>query len=272
MKPNYLLSMEKSSKYYLQQQLNVFKSELFNSCNNRRGVRKKSGDLLEHYYCKLVSALSIPITIEIGAHEATFSKNIKCTRPSTECYAYEANPFVYEKFEKSLKEAGIDYRNLAISNTDGFVNLEIPISRRSKAINKDNPIASILKRDQPGFKYDTVSVTSAKINSLFKNKSKNKAIWVDVEGAQYEVLQSMSEQWPTIQLIYIEVETNNVWFSSFNKQDIYQTLKSKGYLEIMLDNLAGGQYNTVFAHSSVIKDKKLLNIVGDYLNALEALV
>lgn len=264
--------MEHETSYFLKKQIETFKAENFSNCKNRRGIRKKSGDLLEDFYCQLVTSYNIPVSIEIGAHEGTFSKNIKKMKPSTECYAFEANPYVYSKYQARLKEVGIDYRNIAISNSDNQINLEIPVSRRSNPLVKDNPIASIHKRDQPGFQYESVKVTSAKFNSLFKNNTKRKAIWVDVEGAQYEVLKSIGDLWPSIDFIYIEIESSNVWLSNFNKQDIYEILETKGFSEIMRDNLASGQYNTVFAKLDKVNNDLLINTINDYTQELEALV
>lgn len=264
--------MNNKTNHLLQKQLVTYTSEHFTSCKNRRGIRKKSGDLLEHYYCRLVTSHNIPITIEIGAHEATFSKNVKSINPLTKCYAFEANPYVYKKYQSQLKAAGIDYRNIAISNSDSQVSLKIPVSRSSNNINKDNPIASIHKRDQPGFEYESVFVNSAKINSIFKHNPKRKALWIDVEGAQYEVLESIGDLWPTIDFIYIEIESRNVWRSNFNKNDIYEILKQKGYYEIMQDNLASGQYNTVFAKLDAVDNGKLFKTINDFTHEIEALL
>lgn len=254
----------------LEAQINKINSEQFNDCKNRKGVRYISGELLAKAYWQLVNDLKVYKTLEIGAHEASFSKQIKKMNNLADCYAFEANPYVFEQYEKELTAIGIKYFNVAISENTGRITLNIPISRGEKSIEVTNPISSIYKRDQPGFMYRSVEVESMRVDEVI-NEGDRLAIWVDVEGAQYEVLKSFGDILKDVELIYIEIEVMNVWESKHQKNDILKLLSDGGFVEIMRDGLASGQYNSVFAKTSIVNNPKLNDVVEKFTTRLVAL-
>lgn len=256
----------------INKQLEIFNSNKFNECKNRKGIRRRTGELLEQFYCQLVAKNNISLTIEVGAHEAGFSRTNKKLNPLCECHAFEANPFVYKNYSDELKELGIDYKNLAISDTDEHINLSIPIKLKHRVLDLDNRISSIHKREQPNAEYHVVKVKSKRLDSLFQNNHHTKALWIDVEGAQYEVISSFGSIWSSIKLIYIEIENRNVWSNKFDVKNIKSLLESHGFIEIMRDNLARGQYNTVFADSETLNKSITTKTVNNYVNSISKLI
>ena len=256
----------------LNKQLELFKSNEFDACKNRKGIRRKTGQLLEKYYCQLVAQNNIQITIEVGAHEATFSKISKELNPSCECFAFEANPYVYKKYSGELNALGIDYQNLAINDSNNDIELSIPIKLKHRVLELDNRISSIHKRDQPNVEYEVIQVKSNRLDHLFANKPQPKALWIDVEGAQYEVISSFGSMWPSVAFIYIEIEHRNVWSNKFDIKNINKLFESHGFVEIMRDNLARGQYNAVFTSVSTADNKSTTELVNSYLNDIKKLL
>lgn len=248
--------------------LKLYQSNIFNKCKNRFGIRKTTADILEDKYCELVTQLNIPLTIEIGAHEGSFSVNIKKQKPTTECHAYEANPFVFKKYQTKLNDLGIKYHNLAISNINNEIILNIPISRNNSSLRQINPISSIFKREEDSFKYKEITVTSKTIEKLYLKDNRQKSLWIDVEGAQMEVLSPIKNVWSTISTVYIEIEKSKVWMNEYEKHEIHSLLANKGFIEIMRDNIADLQYNAVYVHKSLVEDPIVLTISDDYFKKI----
>lgn len=256
----------------LKKQLEFFNSGEFDACKNRNGIRRQTGQLLEKYYCQLVAKNNIPITIEVGAHEATFSKTSKELNPACECFAYEANPYVYKKYCEELKKLGVDYQNLAINDSNNDIELSIPIKLKHRFLGLDNRISSIHKRDQPNVEYEVVKVKANRLDSLFEKNHQLKALWIDVEGAQYEVLSSFGSMWSSVAFIYIEIEHRNVWSNNFDIKNINNLFENHGFVEIMRDNLARGQYNAVFTDLETSRHELTVEMVNSYISDINKLV
>ena len=70
--------------------------------------RKKTTGLLRNLFINLNRGLGVNSFIEIGAHEASISIELKKLEIDN-VYAFEANPFVYKKYASNLKELNISY-------------------------------------------------------------------------------------------------------------------------------------------------------------------
>src|SRR5690242_8068677 len=95
-----------------------------------RRARRLPGTLartrVERAFLGLCAEVAPALSLEVGAHEAGFSRWMTGAVPQAHCLAFEANPFVHEQYSAELAEAGVDYRQLAITDTEGTVDLRIP--------------------------------------------------------------------------------------------------------------------------------------------------
>ena len=249
----------------------LFQAPAYEQCKNRKGIRRKTGQLLEHHYCRLVAEHNTSVSIEVGAHEATFSQTCQRLNPACDSFAYEANPHVHKIHVDELTRQGVDYQNLAISAVDGVVELSIPTRIRHRTLGVDNRISSIHKRDQPDVDYEVLSVRSNRLDTLFADDNRSKAFWIDVEGAQYEVLSSMGDLWSSTAFIYIEVENRNVWVNDFDITNIDELFAAHGFTGIMRDNLARGQFNAVYASPEMVNHPLTAQRIERHLMAISKL-
>lgn len=263
------MSNEESNKPILNKLIQLYQSDIYEECKNRSGVRKTSADALDETYAEMVNNLNIPLTIEVGAHEGSFSRNIKSQNPKADCHAFEANPYVYNKYENMLSSLGIKYTNLAISNTNNEVVLHIPVKRNDSSIRKINPISSLYKRNDEDFKYKEVVVKSSSIESLYLNDNRRKSFWIDVEGAQFEVLSAIKAVWPSVSTVYIEIEKAKVWNTEFKQKDVNGILEERGFVEIMRDNIADQQYNAVYVRKELISSPVTMKATEKYYDLIK---
>ena len=79
------------------------------------------------FFHRLCDRVRPSLALEIGAHEASFSRWAVAELPGVRSLAYEADPYVHDKFCKRLERAGVDYRNVAVAPTSGEVELHLPV-------------------------------------------------------------------------------------------------------------------------------------------------
>jgi FkbM family methyltransferase len=174
------------------------------------------------------------LSIEIGAYDADFSKSM--VGIAKEIWAFEASPYVYEKF-KDIE--GVNYINLAISNKSGLMDFEIQQNEHNLIANN-----SIMKRNDNTAK-QYIPVESKSLNDLFKDR-KNIALWIDCEGANEQVLTGASEILPNVQSIFIEVETVRFWKNQWLENDVKSYLENFGFKLSLSQPQYVNQYNQIY--------------------------
>jgi tRNA G46 methylase TrmB len=83
-----------------------------------------SENFLQDAFFNLVSSFDVGTAVEVGAHEATFSREIARRRPDVEVIALEANPEVHRKYLHELKS--IKYLNVAAGESETMVVISVP--------------------------------------------------------------------------------------------------------------------------------------------------
>ena len=176
--------------------------KLFPYCYMRI-LGKISTKELDNLFYKFLTKLKIDTLIECGAHEATASLFFE--KKGGTSIAIEANPFVYKNITPKSKGNFRSF-NLALSNTNEDLILYYP----KKNINS----AQSTSNKKKGIVYDSVKVQSKKLDDLLRDQLseiKNLALWLDVEGHQYEVLQGSTISLRNTKIIKIEVESKELF-------------------------------------------------------------
>lgn len=137
------------------------------ACESRRSLRRQTGSLLEEAFLALAVASAPDLSVEIGAHEASFSSRLKQRLPRVRALAFEANPYVFDRYTRGPDNrlSDVDYRNAAICDTLGTVNLFIPTRWSKGTFDKANAISSLHRRNSLQFDYETVSVPSLTLDA-----------------------------------------------------------------------------------------------------------
>lgn len=174
------------------------------------------------------------VAIEVGAYDADFSRAM--VGIAKEVYAFEASPYVYNKF-KNIN--GVDYQNLAISNVSGEIEFELQVDEHRLTANN-----SIMKRNNNTNK-EYIPVPAKTLNELFQEK-KNIALWIDCEGANEQVLTGASLVLPNVQSIFIEVETVKFWKDQWVEQDVRDYLLDFGFRLSRSEPQYTNQYNQIY--------------------------
>ncbi len=210
--------------------------------------RSDSAYKISRFFVSIQEELGTQCCIEIGAHEATFSRNIKRLYPSIKTFAYEANPHVWQNFNSSLPftEEGIIYENMAISNKDGKAEFRI-----YKQINgKDEPIGgkrhSLLQRIDFPVEEEIIKIDTARLDTLFDQKEQKFSLWIDAEGASDLILEGADRLLQKTVSIYMEVESIAKFAQQKTDVELVNTLLNYDFVPIARDFQFANQYNIIF--------------------------
>ena len=226
----------------------------------RKMDRDVVSDRVEQAFLDLCRDLTPTLSLEIGAHQADFSQWIKREVPSARCVAFEANPYVHKKYAPRLADTGVEYLHLAVSQTHGTVELGIPrqfhnTDRDSRfAKRRTNRMAS-LGTHRFAEETETVTVPSTPLDDFVSVADDDVVVaWIDVEGASGPVLSSGEKVLSRASLVYIEVESEQVWDGQWLDVDVARFLTGCGLVPVLRDVQRQHQYNVVFAAAGIAAD------------------
>lgn len=202
------------------------------------------------YFLKIVESVKATHSIEVGAFSAEFSKSV--LKIYKYIYAFEANPYVFEKYKPTMPEQ-INYANLAISDKNEKINFYFKNYEKS-IVGQSNSILEVVKN-----KYlpRSISVDSASLDSLFPDKPKN-VIWIDVEGANREVLLGSINLLENTKALFIEVEHKEIWGSQWTSNDVYKFLLAKGFSLISINIQDSHQSNSIYLKNDELSTLQFL--------------
>lgn len=187
------------------------------------------------------------LIIEVGAFDAEFSHIILEKNLCEKIFAFEASPYVYNKFKNNINKK-INYLNLAISNYTGHIDFEVQVGQFDPAECGNN---STLKRNEHK-QYNYIKVPCVKLDDYFQNeKFNNICLWIDAEGANREVLTGAEKILEKTQSIFIETEGREFWKNQWLHQDVTNYLISKNFELVKQSPTYEAQFNCIFIKNKV---------------------
>jgi FkbM family methyltransferase len=193
-------------------------------------------------YIKLQKDLTPDMSIEVGAHEASYSKTMAGLE--IEAFAFEASPYVYNRFKDGL--SGIYYINKAVSDKLGTVQFQM--QTRTDYDKSGNNTIKLRNEDT---EYEYIDIQSTTLDHYFIDDikyGKNIALWIDVEGANEDVLLGAEKLLELVSSIHIEVEEIEFWKNQWLHDDVTKYLAGYGFEELSSANvdIHGHQKNIIY--------------------------
>ena len=213
--------------------------------------RKKSAERVASFFLRIQGLLPITTTLEVGAHEATFSRAVKKQHPERSARAYEANPHVYAHFllEGELREQGVHYEHYAIGDVDGRSPFHIYDKIGGKAEPCDSRRQSTLLRIETAESSQaTIQVPMARLDALCAGDAAESryGLWIDAEGSSGQILAGAANVLPKTLAIIIELESQPKFVGQSRDCDIMATLLAQDFIPILRDFQFPHQYNAIF--------------------------
>lgn len=234
---------------------------------------------LTSFFYELQKIVQPDCFLEIGAFEASFSRAMKAMFPSSNVWAFEANPYNYEYY-KNLNER-INYLNLAVSELNGTLSFYLQDKNLSDGseIEKIRGNNSILNRNDDTLSYKEVEIHSVTLDSFIESENiTNKffSLWIDVEGANKNIFGGLNKYLNNCFSFLIEVEEIEYWKNQWLREDLVNFLKKNNFIPILRDFDDNNQYNVVFINKKILenlnKKAKIKNLIQTYFSALNLTV
>jgi FkbM family methyltransferase len=192
---------------------------------------------LSEQFIKMQDQLSPDYAIEIGAHAAEFSNHMT-KNFNIPAIAFEAGKDIYEQYKDTV-EKGVSYINCAISDIDGTATFFV---HRSPT-HGNNGIKRVNFMDS----FEDSVVSCYKLDTYLKDYDfKNACLWVDVEGANKEVLSGATSILKRTSSIFIETEDIAAWKDQWLTEDVVTFLEAQGFLKVASENVYEMQKNIIF--------------------------
>lgn len=228
---------------------------------------------VERLFVNLCVELEPTISVEVGAHGAAFSRRIKRRVPTARCLAFEANPYVHQKYARRVRRRGVDYQHLAVSGTEGVVEIGIPRVIKGRAKPGDNRRASLLDHKDAS-EVETVQVPSRPLDGVVSIGAADRVVaWIDVEGANEIVLSSGPELLARTSLLFIEVETEAMWSGQWLDHDVHRYLTGLGLVPAFRDvqgKTRRHQYNVAYVSPELAASASLARRIHRLFRPVDA--
>lgn len=208
-------------------------------------------------YRKLLKSIKPEIVFDIGSCDCSESKKIAQILPNSTVVAFEANPNNFKEIIKDpdVFKYNIRVHNTAITNNDEEVSFNVIDSGAVR----NRGSSSLLNK--PSFSSKKIMIRGSRLDSFLNTnyqKSECLALWIDVEGAGYQVLQGIEGIKDKIAFFQIEVEENQIWQGQRTKSEVVELANSLNFREIARGS-GNDQYDIVFVHKNYLS--KELNYI-----------
>lgn len=217
-----------------------------------RAARSWASARLAEHFLTMQQTLGTQCFLEIGAHEATFSRRAKAMYPDARVFAFEANPYVFAKQSHVVRrdEPDINYIHLAITDHDGTVHLVVSESIAGVAENLDSKRHGLLARKDAD-EVHRIEVPCAKLDTFIVSNNLGNlplCLWVDVEGASSQVLIGAESILHLVTSLYIEVDLKEHWEGQWEVTQLFEWLLAHDFLPIFRDFEWAFQYNVIWVN------------------------
>lgn len=203
---------------------------------------------LEEAFVDLACVLPIRSAVEVGAHEATFSRRVAARRPDIEVTALEANPVVYQQYTGQL--SGIRYLNVAATRTEGPVQLVVPRLLTTRGgevpLGAANRMGSMKSLHDLALDVDVWEVDGVPLDAVLAGGQGPYALWIDVEGATMDVLQGAEATMREALCLYVELESRSLWDEAADFATVDAHLEALGMSLVARDAATPHMFNAVY--------------------------
>lgn len=192
--------------------------------------------------------------LDIGSRDACQSLELSDWFPNSKIHCFEPVPETAQWCKNNIKDrSNIIFYEKAIGSTDGYIKFH-------KVINGNIGASSLYKANNDhhygkSYVQEEIQVECVKGDSFLKNNSIDKIdlIWMDVQGAEIEVLKSFGEHLQNIKAIHSEVGLDKIYQNSTVKNELIQFMQENDFfVECCLTNALGIEEDIVFINKKFL--------------------
>lgn len=205
----------------------------------------------------LIKIFSPDLICDIGSMDGMDALRFRKDLPHGKIICFEANPNNIELIHRNpiFKKQKINIEEKVVWNKDGDIKFFIEELSQTTGEEWRRGISSTKKRKSGSLGTKEIITTSIRLDTFVKNLNFNPtsiALWIDVEGASFEVLEGISEIIQKVLFIHVETENKKVWLNQKLKPETVELMKKNGFILIAEeDRKAKSQDNLIFMNSQL---------------------
>ena len=190
----------------------------------------------KYAYHALLWLLRPDVVLDVGSMDGSDSKRFRTLLARADIVAFEGNPFNYRAMleDPEIARKRIRVVNRLVSDTEGERAFFVQRPAQD-AGHYNRGTSSLTRRDEEGLTTEEVRLDAVRIDSFLERDypmSSNVALWVDVEGHAYSVLEGMSGAKDRVKLVHVEVETAEVWPGQKVEADVLRLAVGMDYIAL----------------------------------------
>lgn len=190
--------------------------------NGRTNIIGVFNEIVSHgaYSNQWVDVEKNDVVVDIGFNYGLFSTTSMIKKPSR-IIGFEPNPKLVKIFKDNFKDETIEVYNYAVSDVDKKVTFYE---------NGDSAMSSIKENVHVENRTDEIQIDAIGINTIFNsfNLERIDYLKVDCEGSEFEIFDSMSEDFLSTKIRKTAIEFHN-FVGSEDVQKLLQKLKNCGF-------------------------------------------
>ena len=204
---------------------------------------------------RLLQPFAIDVVCDIGSLNGADALRFRRCAPRAEITAYEANPDNYRAMAASqaLRRAQINLSFCALAAAEGEATFYVVTPRGPEDLARRG-MSSLYQRAHPAHRGAPVRVPARRLDGVLQaDPAARIALWIDAEGAAYEVLEGAQGVLDHVLLVHVEVETTP-WIGAQQKlrPDVTALLARHGLREVATDaDPAREQFNALYVRTDL---------------------
>jgi FkbM family methyltransferase len=208
-------------------------------------------------FARLLSTMDIGAICDVGSMNGADALVFSAAAPGSSVYAFEPNPLNFRLMQanRAFQERNIQLVPLAATNYDGEAEFFLVEAEYSQ-LDPRRGMSSLYRRSDEWAPTAVVQVRTTRLDTFLADKcpaDARLALWIDTEGAAYEVIEGLSGVADHVHLLHVEVETSPCIGSD---QKLYPQVKSllqrMAFAELATDYPSSGtQFNALYVRSEL---------------------
>ena len=186
----------------------------------------------EILFVSLLKELAVDCICDVGSMDGSHAILFKKACPNALVFAFEANPYNYRRMLQDGRLQVVDRRHMAVSDFSGIAKFYIAPADYDH--DRDNRGQSSLLPDEH-FEEEVCQVPATRMDDFLGREAANNkriAMWIDVEGAGWEVLSGCRSIVERLELVHIEVEKKPMKQGQKLYQDVSRLMEELGFVEL----------------------------------------
>ena len=203
-------------------------------------------------FLALLRPYQVDLVCDIGSMDGSDALRFRQRVPEAQVVAFEANPDNFTRMRANALLAGnrVQVEPLAVCEQDGSADFFV-VRVDDPAAHARRGMSSLYRRAEDDQLDRVLRVATTRLDSYIARqapRARRLALWIDVEGKAFEVIDGARGILEHVAIIHVEVETRPlIGASQKTWAEVGARLRQAGFVELATDHAATGlQFNVLY--------------------------